>query len=73
MGLYVEVFSSGSITESISVGSILAVVLAFHISTLQNLTLPSFKTEKRILKELTLEMKEMDAAQDYIHELIEAQ
>jgi len=70
MALHVEVFGA---MESVSVGSILAVVVAFQISTLGNLVLPSFPTKEKRVRELLNELKTTLAAQDYIHEFIDHQ
>ena len=68
--LHIEMFSA---TESLSVGTILAIVVAFQISTLRNLVLPTFPTEEKRIKELLKELKTTLAAQDYIHEFIDQQ
>jgi hypothetical protein len=54
-------------------GSILAVVVAFQYSMLQNLILPTFPVQQGKVKKLTTEKNKVSKAQDYIHEFIESQ
>jgi hypothetical protein len=54
-------------------GSLLAVIVAFQYSMLQNLTLPACKKEEANVKELNVQKKKVLKAQDYIHEFIDSQ
>ena len=49
---------------------VMMIFIADSESTLANLTIPTFTDKESKLKELHLEIKEADKAQDYIHELI---
>jgi len=52
---------------------ILAMMVAFHRSLLQNLRLPLFTEREEKVKELNEEKKKILDAQDYIHEFIDSQ
>ena len=51
--------------------SVILVIAAFQESTLLNLKLPQFKKEKDQIVRLEKEIKDVEAAQDYIYDLID--
>jgi hypothetical protein len=54
-------------------GCVLAIVVAFHYSMMQNLRIPLFTEREDKVKALNKEKKKILDAQDYIHEFIESQ
>jgi len=70
MGVWCEYYSA---VECIPVFGVITVMLAFQESTLWNLTICPYKSDTNKISNLKGEIDKADAAQDYIHTLIDCQ